>query len=230
MLNENEISAIWISIKVALFCSAISLPLAVIISSLLCKGNFKGKSLLDAIVHLPLVLPPVTVGYVLLMILGINGPVGKLFYKVFGVRLAFCFTGAVIASIVVSMPLFVRAIRSSMEMIDSKIVVTARQLGASRLRTFMTITLPLCIPGIIGGLVLSFARSLGEFGATMSFAANIEGETRTLPMAIYTMMNSPGREDAAMRLALISIVISIIAFLASEIILRKNRVLQHTEK
>ena len=223
LLSQNEVDAVVTSLKVALLCAVTSLPISLLLAWILARKNFYGKPLLDAIVHLPLVMPPVTVGYLLLITLGVRGIIGKYLFEWFGVRLAFNFYAAIIASIVVSLPLFVRSIRLSLELADTGIEDAARTLGASKSRTFFAITLPLAIPGILSGFILSFARSLGEFGATMTLAGNIEGETRTLPLAIYSFMNVPGGEGAAMRLAGLSIILSLGAFFISEYLAMKYK-------
>ncbi len=216
IISESELDAVIISLKVALMCAICSFPISLAIGWILARKDFYGKSLLDAVIHLPLVMPPVTVGYLLLLTLGVRGIIGKYLFQWFHIRLAFNFYAAIIASVVVSLPLFVRSIRLSFELADKGIEDAARTLGASKLRTFMVITLPLALPGILSGFILSFARSLGEFGATMTLAGNIEGETRTLPLAIYSFMNIPGGEGAAMRLAGLSVILSLGAFIVSE--------------
>ena len=222
-IAQGEFDAVIISLKVALLCAICSFPLSLILGWILARKDFIGKPILDAIIHLPLVMPPVTVGYLLLLTLGIRGIIGKYLFEWFGIRLAFNFYAAVIASIVVSLPLFVRSIRLSFELADRGIEEAARTLGASKVRTFFVITLPLALPGILSGFILSFARSLGEFGATMTLAGNIEGETRTLPLAIYSYMNVPGGEGAAMRLAGLSVILSLGAFFVSEYLAIKTK-------
>lgn len=216
MPGSEELTAVFISLKVALLCALCSFPLSLFFGWLLARKDFRGKSLLDALIHLPLVMPPVTVGYLLLLVLGIRGLIGGYLYEWFGIRLAFNFYAAVIASIVVSLPLFVRSVRLSFELAEPGFEDAARTLGAGKVRTFILITLPLTLPGILSGFILSFARSLGEFGATMTVAGNIEGQTRTLPLAIYSFMNVPGGEGAAMRLAGLSVLLSLGAFAVSE--------------
>jgi molybdate transport system permease protein len=188
---------------------------------LLARCDFPGKSLFDAVVHLPLVLPPVVIGYFLLLLLGRRGPLGALLEEYFGIVVAFRWTGAAIAAGIMGFPLMVRAIRLSMEAVDVRLEAAARTLGAPRWRVFFTITLPLTLPGILTGALLSFARSLGEFGATITFVSNIPGETRTLPLAIYTQTQVPGGDAEAMRLSLISVVISILALVVSEWLVRR---------
>lgn len=221
IFSPEETSALLLSFKVAILCSVLSAPLAIFLGWLFARKNFRGKTLLDAIVHIPMVLPPITVGYLLLLIFGIKGWIGKHLFEWFGLRLAFNFYAAILASIIVSLPLFVRAIRIAIEMADEKYEQAARTLGCGRLKTFWLVTLPLALPGVISGFILSFSRSLGEFGATMILAGNIYGETQTIPLAIYSLMQSPGGEAGAMRLAIISVIISIAAFSISEILARR---------
>lgn len=221
--KPDEWEAVFLSVKVAILCTLLTLPLAVGMGWLLARREFRGKSLVESVICLPLVMPPVTVGYLLLVVLGTRGLLGSYLWDHFNIRLAFCFNAAVIASAVVSFPLFVRSVRVAMELADPSLEEAARQLGAGSLRRFLTVTLPLALPGIVAGLSLSFARSLGEFGATMTFAANIEGETRTLPLAIYSYMNIPGAEGSAMRLAALSAILALVAFVASEMLLRRSR-------
>ncbi|HWB19416.1 MAG TPA: molybdate ABC transporter permease subunit, partial [Phycisphaerales bacterium] len=188
---------------------------------LLARKSFVGKTLLDAIVHLPLVLPPVVVGYVLLLTFGRRGWLGAWMYEHLGVELAFTWKAAAIASAVMGFPLMVRAVRLSIENVDTRIEQAARTLGASPWRVLFTITLPLALPGVLAGVVLAFARGLGEFGATITFAGNIEGSTRTLPSAIYTYSQVPDGDESCVRLVIISIIISLIALMASEILARR---------
>jgi len=216
-----ELQAIWLSIKVAFVCAVLSLPLAIATGWLLARRQFPGKWFVDGFVQLPLVLPPVTIGYILLLTLGKKGIIGDFLFQYLGIRVSFTFWAAVIASIVVSFPLIVRAIKITIEMIDVELEATARTLGAGPWRTFFTITLPLALPGILSGFVLSFARCLGEFGATITFAGNIVGKTQTLPLAIYSAMEVPGGEMVAMRLASVSIVLAFAAMVGSEYINRK---------
>ncbi len=221
--NEAELEAVYLSVKVAVYCSIISLPLALILGYIMARYQFPGKSVIENIIHLPLVMPPVTTGYLLLLILGTRGFIGQWLNDIFGIRLAFTFTAAVIASVFVSFPLFVRSVRTSMEMVDPGLEDASRILGAGKLKTFFRVTIPLALPGIISGGILSFARSLGEFGATITFAGNIEGETQTLPLAVYAYMQIPGKEGATLRLVLISVIISFIAMVLSELFTRKMK-------
>jgi molybdate transport system permease protein len=219
--TTEELQAIGLSIKVASICAIISLPIALGTGWLLARKNFKMKWLLDGFVHLPLVLPPVTIGYILLIVLGVRGVVGGFLLNHFGIRISFTFWAAVLASIVVSFPLVVRAIKIAIEMVDVELESAARTLGAGPWKTFFTITVPLSLPGILSGFILSFARCLGEFGATITFAGNITGETQTLPLAIYSAMEVPGGEMIAFRLATVSILLSFVAMVGSEYLNKK---------
>jgi molybdate transport system permease protein len=220
-MTSDEWEILRLSIKVALWSVAGSLPVALVVAHLLARYEFHGKSVVDAFVHLPLVLPPVVIGYFLLLVLGRRGPIGAFLDQSFGIVLSFRWTGAAVACAVMGFPLMVRAIRLSLEAVDEKLEAAARTLGASRLRVLATITLPLALPGVITGMLLSFARSLGEFGATITFVSNIPGETRTLPLAIYTYTQVPGGDPQAMRLSLIAVVVSLAALLLSEILARR---------
>jgi len=220
-MTSDEWEILRLSIKVALWSVAGSLPVALVVAHLLARYEFHGKSVVDAFVHLPLVLPPVVIGYFLLLLLGRRGPIGAFLDQSFGIVLSFRWTGAAVACAVMGFPLMVRAIRLSLEAVDEKLEAAARTLGASRLRVLATITLPLALPGVITGMLLSFARSLGEFGATITFVSNIPGETRTLPLAIYTYTQVPGGDPQAMRLSLIAVVVSLAALLLSEILARR---------
>ena len=222
-LTPLEIEAIELSLRVSTFAMAWSLPLAIGIAWLLARFNFPGKTLLDALVHLPLVLPPVVVGYLLLISMGRKGVIGAWLYDIFGISFAFSWRGAAIASGVIAFPLVVRAIRLSMEAVDQRLEEAARTLGASPLNVFITITLPLVAPGILAGTILGFARCLSEFGATITFVSNIPGETRTLPIALYNFTQIPGGDEAATRLVIISIVIAFGALAASEVLARRLR-------
>ncbi|MBT3789110.1 MAG: molybdate ABC transporter permease subunit [Alphaproteobacteria bacterium] len=221
MISDIEIEVLRLSLKIAGWAVLCSLPFAVGISFLLSRRRFPGRFLLDGIVHLPLVIPPVAVGYILLLVLGRQGVVGGWLYDVFGVTLVFSWQGAAVAAAVMAFPLMVRAIRLSLDSVDQKIEAAAQTLGASPLRVFLTITLPLIAPGILTGTVLAFARALGEFGATITFVSNIAGETRTLPIALYTLLQAPGSEDAALRIVGISIALALLALLASELLARR---------
>lgn len=220
-LTDVEWSALAISLKVALLCALISLPIAVVSAWYLARKNFRLKPVVEAFMHIPMVLPPVTTGYILLLVFGNNGLLGRYLNEHFGIKIAFSFGAAVLASIIVAFPLVVRAIKQAIEMVDKRYEDAAVILGASRLRVFFSITIPLALPGIISGFLLSFTRSLGEFGATITFAGNIFGETRTIPLALFSSMQTPGKESEALRFMLISVVISFVAMLASEIVNRK---------
>ena len=219
--SPAEWDAIQLSLKVALLCTIFILPLAILVGWLLARKHFFGKAIVEGIVHLPLVLPPVTVGYILLILLGRNGWLGSFFYEHWGIQIAFSFPAAVIAAIVVSFPLVTRSIRLSVELVDKNYEDAARTLGASNLRVFFTITLPLALPGVISGAILAFARSLGEFGATISFAGNIAGETQTLPLAIFSTMQVPGQETSTLRLVIVSVILSLIAMIGAEYLNRR---------
>ena len=222
-LTPLEIEALELSLRVALLSVAASLPFGLAVAWLLARHEFFGKTLVNGIVHLPLVLPPVVVGYLLLLLLGRQGPLGRWLYETLGVTLPFTWEGAALAAAVMAFPLMVRAIRLSIEAVDRKLETAARTLGASRANVFLTITLPLTLPGLLAGAVLAFARSLGEFGATITFVSNIPGETRTLPLALYSLIQTPGGEAGALRLAVLSVVLSLAALAASEIAARRIR-------
>jgi len=215
-VSEIEIQALILSLKVAVLCVAFSLPLAVPIAFLLARGRFAGRSLLDAIVQVPLVVPPVVIGYLLLVGFGRGGFIGSWLHQAFGVTLAFTWQGAAVASAVMGFPLMVRAIRISIEAVDPKIEAAAKTLGAGRLRVFRTITLPLILPGVVAGVILAFARSLGEFGATITFVSNIPGRTQTLPLALYQAVQTPGGEALSLRLAFLSIALAFAAVIFAE--------------
>ncbi|WP_239739683.1 molybdate ABC transporter permease subunit [Proteus penneri] len=223
MLSEYEWQAIILSLKVSTVAVIISLPFGIFMAWLLVRVRFPGKSLLDSIIHLPLVLPPVVVGYLLLISMGRRGFIGEWLYDWFGFSFTFSWRGAALASAVVAFPLMVRAIRLALEAVDQRMEQAARTLGASPLRVFFTITLPLSIPGIIAGIVLAFARSLGEFGATITFVSNIPGETRTIPLAMYTLIETPGAEMDAARLCVIAIILALVSLMASEWLTRWGR-------
>lgn len=220
-LTPLELEALRLSVTVALWSVAGSLPLGIGVAWLLARRDFWGKTLLNGLVHLPLVIPPVAVGYLLLVLLGRRGPVGAWLYDSFGISLAFTWKGAAIAAAVMAFPLMVRAIRLSLENVDRGLETAARTLGAGRLSVFLRITLPLTAPGVLAGSVLAFARALGEFGATITFVSNIPGETQTLPIALYSVIQTPGGEDAAVRLLVISVVLAILALAVSEILSRR---------
>jgi molybdate transport system permease protein len=220
--NHAEWAIIALSLKVSLVAVALTLPPAYALAWLLARRSFPGRVLLDAAVHLPLVLPPVVTGWLLLVLFGRTGPIGAWLDETFGLVLVFRWTGAALAAAVMALPLMVRAMRLSIEAVDRRLIGAARTLGATPWRAFLTITLPLSLPGILAGTMLGFARSLGEFGATITFASNIPGETRTLPLAIYSGLQLPGCEEAVTRLAIISVVLSVAALLASEMLVRRS--------
>lgn len=223
-MSKDEIDVILLSLKVAFWSVLLSAPLALITSYVLARKSFFGKTLFDAIVHLPLVLPPVVIGFALLMLLGKKGAIGSLLDQYLGIVVAFKWTGAALASGIMGFPLMVRAMRLSITSIDQRLEFAARTLGASRIRVWATITLPLAMPGIITGALLSFARSLGEFGATITFVSNIPGETQTLPLAIYTYIQVPGAEAEAeaIKLCFVAVVLSLAALAASEWLNRRS--------
>lgn len=222
-LTSEELSALGLSIRVAVMCAGVSAVPGIAVGWLLARRQFPGKSVVDGLVHLPLVLPPVVVGYLLLIVLGRNRPVGRWLHEQAGIDIAFTWWAAVVASAVMGFPLLVRAVRLSIELIDPALERAAATLGASPARVFFTVTLPLSVPGIVTGLLLSFARSLGEFGATITFAGNIAGQTRTLPLALFTYTQIEGGEAAALRLVAISIALSFFALLLSEALARRVR-------
>ena len=199
-MSDLEATAIGLSLRVALAAVALALPAAVVLALVLARGRFAGRALLEAIVNLPLVLPPVVVGYALLVTFGRNGPLGRWLHETFGWQFVFTFRGAVLAAALMALPLMVRALRQAIEAIDLGLEAAARTLGAGRARVFATITLPLMAPGLLSGAVLGFAASLGEFGATITFVSNVPGETQTLPLAIYSALQQPGGDAAAARL------------------------------
>ena len=219
--SEEEILAIYLSLKIAFTASILSLPLGLLIGYVLARKEFPLKSFIESLINLPLILPPVVTGYILLIVFGKNGSVGHFLQKYFDFSFAFKWSGAALACAIMGFPLMVRSIKLAIEMIDPKIEEAAKTLGANNLIVFLTITTPMAFPGIIVGTTLSFARSLGEFGATITFVSNIPGETQTLSAAIYTFLQIPNGEAMAFRLTVISIIISITALLLSEVILRK---------
>jgi len=220
-LSQDELTAIRLSLKVALWATFSSLPVGILLALVLARGRFFGKAFLDGLVHLPLVLPPVVTGYALLLLFGRNGPLGRVLADDFGIVFAFRWTGAALASAVMGLPLMVRAIRLSIDAVDRRLEDAAGTLGAAPGWVFLLITLPLMLPGIIAGMILSFARSHGEFGATITFVSNIPGETQTLPSAIYTFTQVPGGDAGALRLSLIAVLISMAALLASDALARR---------
>ncbi|QIM62696.1 molybdate ABC transporter permease [Pasteurellaceae bacterium Orientalotternb1] len=221
--TPQELNAIFLSLKIASVSILFALPFAIAVAWLLARKNFWGKNLLNGVIHLPLVLPPVVIGYLLLVLMAKKGAIGQWLWQWFGVSFSFSWRGAVLASMVMAFPLMVRAIRLSFEAIDPKLEQAARTLGASPLKVFFTLNLPLSFVGIVSGAVLGFARSLGEFGATITFVSNIPNETQTIPAALYTFIETPDGELAAARLCLVAIVISLIALFCSEWLAQKQK-------
>jgi molybdate transport system permease protein len=220
-LTPDEWNAVRLSIKVATVAMVASLPPGILVALVLARGQFWGKTLLNGLVHLPLILPPVVTGYLLLLTFGKRGPAGAFLAEHFGIVFSFRWTGAALACGVMGFPLMVRAIRLSIEAVDRRMEAAAGTLGANPLWVFGTITLPLILPGLIAGAILSFAKAMGEFGATITFVSNIPNETQTLPSAIYTFTQVPGGDEGALRLTLISIIISMAALVASEVLARR---------
>lgn len=221
-ITPEEFTAIKLSLRVATVATLLSLPLGVLVAYVLSRGNFRGKILLDGFVHLPLVLPPVVTGYILLILFGRRGPLGAFLEQTFGLVLSFRWTGAALAAAVMGFPLMVRAIRLAMDTIDSRSEDAAATLGASPAWVFLTVTLPLALPGIVAGAMLGFAKALGEFGATITFVSNIPGETQTIPAAIYSYTQTPGGEEGAFRLSLVAVALSLGALIVSEILARRS--------
>ena len=220
-LTPDEIAAVKLSLRVEVWATLCSLPPGIAVALVLARGRFWGKMLLDGIVHLPLVMPPVVTGYLLLLLFGRQGPLGRLLAETVGIVFAFRWTGAALACAVMGFPLMVRAIRLSIEAVDRRLEEAAGTLGAAPAAVFAVVTLPLVVPGIVAGMILSFARSFGEFGATITFVANIPGETQTLPSAIFVLTQVPGGDAGALRLTLISIAVSLGALFAAEIMARR---------
>ncbi|MHA1113824.1 MAG: molybdate ABC transporter permease subunit [Alphaproteobacteria bacterium] len=220
-MTPLEIEAVGLSLRVAFWAVLGSLPFGILVAWLLARRRFPGRMLLDGFVHLPLVLPPVAVGYLLLVLLGRQGPIGAWLESWFGITLAFTWRAAAIAAAVMAFPLMVRAIRLSIESVDRGLEEAARTLGARPLAVFFSVTLPLSLPGVLAGTLLAFARSLGEFGATIMFAANIPGETRTLPLALYSVAQTPDGDGPALRLILISLALAMAALVFSEYLARR---------
>ena len=219
-LSPEEWTAVLLSLRVASWATLLSLPFGILVAVLLARGRFWGRELLNGLVHLPLIMPPVVTGYLLLLLFGRRGPIGSFLDQTFGIVLAFRWTGAALACAIMAFPLMVRAIRLAVEAVDPKLEEAAGTLGANRLWTFAVVTLPLILPGIIAGSILSFAKAMGEFGATITFVSNIPGETQTIPSAIYALIQVPGGEAGALRLAAVSIAIAMAALLASEVVAR----------
>ena len=222
-MNDAEIEALTLSLEVALRSVLFSLPLAITVAWLLTRRRFAARALLDAFVHLPMVLPPVMIGYVLLLLFGVRGPIGHWLYQHFGIRTAFTTGGAALATAVMAFPLMVRAIRLALENVDRGLEEAARTLGAGAIDRFVSVTLPLMAPGILAGAVTAFVASLGEFGAVITFAGNVPGETRTLPIALYSALQSPDGGAAAARIALISFALGVAGLLGSDVMARALR-------
>jgi molybdate transport system permease protein len=222
-LQPGEWQALLLTLKVAAAALLVALPLAVLVAYLLARYRFAGHGLVNALVHLPLVLPPVVTGYVLLLAFGRKGAVGAFLENTFGIVFAFNWTGAALAAGVMAFPLMVRPVRISFEAVDPKLEEAAKSLGARRLVVFLTVTLPLALPGILGGAILGFAKAMGEFGATITFVSNIPGETRTLALALYTATQTPSGDLAAFRLTMIAVVVAFAALIASEVLARRLR-------
>ena len=229
-LSPQELGILALSLRVALASVVFSLPLAILVAHCLARFSFPGKTLVDAIIHLPLVLPPVVVGFALLVLFGKRGPIGSWLNEWFGIVFAFRWTGAALASAIMGFPLMVRAIRLSLDAIDRRLETAARTLGASGVWVFASITLPLALPGIVTGALLSFARALGEFGATITFVSNIPGETETLPLAIYAFTQVPGGDAQALRLSILSVILSVLALVGSEWLTRRAHLHTHDDR
>ena len=220
-LGPEEWQAVALSLRVSFWATLASLPLGIFVAYALARWRFPGHGLLNGLVHLPLILPPVVTGYVLLLAFGRRGPLGGFLEETFGLVLAFRWTGAALAAAVMAFPLMVRAIRLAIEAVDPKLEQAAATLGASRLQVFLTVTLPLILPGVIAGAVLAFAKAMGEFGATITFVSNIPGQTQTVPSAIYAFLQVPGGEASALRLVAVSVAVAMGALLASELLARR---------
>lgn len=220
-LTPAEWTAVGLSLRVAFWATAASLPVGLLVAVLLARGRFWGKSLLNVLVHLPLIMPPVVTGFLLLILFGRRGVIGAFLAEHFDIVFAFRWTGAALACAIMAFPLMVRAMRLSIEAVDRKLEAAAGTLGANRFWVFVTVTLPLALPGVIAGMILAFAKAMGEFGATITFVSNIPGETQTLPLAIYVLTQAPGGDAGALRLTLVSIVISVAALLVSEVLARR---------
>lgn len=220
-LSPEEWTAVALSLRVSLWATVLALPLAIAVAWVLARKEFWGKQLLNGVVHLPLILPPVVTGYLLLLTFGRRAPVGAWLYETFGLVLAFRWTGAALAAGIMGFPLMVRAIRLAIEGVDPKLEQAASTLGASKIWVFATVTLPLILPGVIAGAVLGFAKAMGEFGATITFVSNIPGATQTLPSAIYAFLQVPGGEASALRLVVISVLIAMGALILSEVLARR---------
>jgi len=220
-LGPAEWQAVRLSVQVSLWATIVSLPFGIFVAYALARWEFPGKQIVNGLVHLPLILPPVVTGYLLLIVLGRRGYVGQFLDQWFGIVLSFRWTGAAVAAAIMAFPLMVRAIRLAIEAVDPKLEAAASTLGASRGWVFVTVTLPLILPGIIAGAILAFAKAIGEFGATITFVSNIPGQTQTIPSAIYAFLQVPGGEGAATRLVIIAVVIAMAALLLSEFVARR---------
>jgi molybdate transport system permease protein len=220
-LGPEEWQAVALSLRVSFWATLASLPFGIFVAYALARWRFPGRQVLNGLVHLPLILPPVVTGYLLLLVLGTNAPLGRWLSDTLGIVFAFRWTGAALAAAIMAFPLMVRAIRLSIEAVDPKLEQAAATLGASRVRIFGTITLPMILPGLLTGMILSFAKAMGEFGATITFVSNIPGETRTLPTAIYAFLQVPGGEPSALRLVIVSVVIALGALALSEWLARR---------
>ncbi|WP_460273675.1 molybdate ABC transporter permease subunit [Celeribacter sp. ULVN23_4] len=219
-LGPDEWRAVALSLRVSFWAMLVSLPLGILTAYALARWSFPGKALLNGLVHLPLILPPVVTGYILLLTFGVKGPVGSLLNEI-GITFAFRWTGAALAAGVMAFPLMVRAIRLSIEAVDPKLEQASATLGAAPIWVFLTVTLPMSLPGILAGAILAFAKAMGEFGATITFVSNIPGQTRTIPSAIYAFLQVPGKEGAALKLVLVSVTVAMGALLISEILARR---------
>lgn len=221
--TPQEITAIWLSLKIAGVAVLCALPVAISVAWVLSRKTFLGKNLLNGIIHLPLVLPPVVIGYLLLVTMGKQGIIGQYLWQWFGFSFGFSWRGAVLASMIMAFPLMVRAIRLALDSVDPKLEQAARTLGANGWRVFFTINFPLAFPGIIAGTILGFARSLGEFGATITFVSNIPNQTQTIPATLFTLIETPDGENAAARLCLVAIAISLLALFCSEWLTQRQK-------
>ena len=222
-LSLIELEALKLSLRVSLWAVCLSLPLGILVAWVLSRKSFPGRVLMDGIVHLPLIVPPVVVGYMLLLAFGRRGFIGSWLWETFEISISFSWKGAALAAGIMAFPLMVRSIRLGLDAVDPKLEQAAKTLGASPFGVFFSVTMPLILPSIFTGAILAFARCLGEFGATITFVSNIPGETRTLPLALYTAVQSPGGEVAALRLVVISVVIALVALFISEFLSRKAR-------
>jgi molybdate ABC transporter, permease protein len=221
LLTAAELEALLLSLRIAGVGVFVSLPFAVVVAMILARWQFPGRILLDGLVHVPLVLPPVVLGYLLLLTFGTRAPIGAWLYETFGIRFVFSWTGAALASAILTFPFQVRAIRVALSAVDPGLEAAARSLGASRLDTFFSVTLPMILPGILAGAITAFAGALGEFGAIITFVSNIPGETRTLTLAIYTAIQTPGGEAVAARLAALSIMLAMGGLVLAELVARR---------